>query len=75
VSEVEVASLKEAEQARRELAKRLRALPGFAGVGLVIDDDQMSLKVNFTDRPSNTVPEKWLGFPVTTDVVGHIRAY
>lgn len=70
-----MSSYKEAEQARRDLAKRLRALPGFAGVGLVIDDDQMSLKVNFTDQPSDAVPGDWLGFPVTTDVVGHIRAY
>jgi len=65
----------EAEQARRELARVLRPLPGFAGVGLVTRDGQFGLKVNFQEELSGEVPTSWQGMTVTIDVVGSTRAY
>ncbi len=70
-------SFERAEQARREIAERLRAMPSFAGAGIVVADTGFGVKVNLAVEldDAGSIPAEWQGVPVETEVVGHIHAY
>lgn len=72
-----MATFERAEQVRREIAERLRAMPGFAGAGVVGVAGGYGVKVNLTVEPADPgeIPPEYHGVPVETELVGYIRAY